>query len=176
MSQEERDLEAGLQEFMAVFRYEDKKIRPELLKLFITGFKRSYNEVKGEILSHIHIRAGVIDVIRRNTSRSIDLANHLKTDSARERANNLGIILGTFLSTIENGIPYPYFGQVVSGSEGFIDILQRTGTLATALKDRDIPIKPKFIGNRIKVIARKTAGQMSNSQQELISRIAAQFM
>lgn len=181
MSKEDRDLGAGYEEFMAVFRVADKSLKRELDSLFINSFTHSYYPLKKEILKDLkdyprgtfiwtHSRSSLLRIVR-------DIQG-LKGMTVKDRADALGRILGAFLSVVEWGIAAYEFGMRLEedDKDAYVGILELTGEIARGLKEINISVKPKFIGNRVKRIAREKAGQLSNRQQEIISRIAAQFM
>ena len=198
------DAATALQAFLATFRIEDKKLKTELIELFILGFRHSFNEVRKKILEIMPLLIKDALATARNlygntyhaeTSKEY-IFNQVCLDQVfkimyegripfkkfsaeglggKDKARKLGEILGAFLAYIEYFVSStdPNIQRYVRWSTYIADGLTK---VIESMHELGITIKPKFIANRIRQIARRKAGELTQEQQYLLSYIASRFV
>ena len=160
MSDEET---TGAEFFMQIFKEEDEKEKGRIARIFMKRFVRSYKIRKHDILMGRNIR-GEFGLTRFVT----DFEPIPHSISTEENAEILGRRLGRELAVIE-AIANP------NAAIGGLKARAYFQATAVSLKEANKKIKLKFLQNRIRAIAKKRAGTLSNDKQQLLSDIASYF-
>ena len=156
------DKAAAEEVFLDIFKTADSKAKGKLIKPFLRGFRYGYRKFK-----------------RVNTLKSweatLRVIGTAKTSTTQEdNAYYLGVALGSFLIGIERYIEDR--GSFADRyTEESIILFQLAAQIATQLKALNKSVKPKFIKNRILVIARKNAGSLTTERQKFLARVASLF-
>lgn len=183
---ENMDRDAALAAFLATFKTEDKKIRDKLLIDFLKGFMRSHKESREAVLTLAekgdphqgHILKQIYSAIIQKKfmlglGSSYDYLS-FASSSQTERATKQGEMLGAFLAFIEYGVSSTD-QKIQSDINLYQDFIPEIRKLPLILKESGISIKRGFIANRVKQIARKKAGKLTDRQQKVLSEIASMF-
>ena len=152
------DKAAAEKEFLEIFKDADKKVKGELFKHFLKGFRRGYkSEGNTQKCWELSFKA----LIERKFSAAQE-----------DNATYSGVALGSFLIGMEWYVRDR--GTLVDRYTK--DLLVLATKIASELKGSNKSVKPKFIKNRILVIARKNAGKISIEKQRFVAQVASLFM
>ena len=152
------DKAAAEKEFLEMFKNADSKVKGKLIKHFLRGFRRGY-KLEGNV--------------QKCWEQTLVCINEAENGPNQEyNAGYFGRALGSFLIGVErytqdNGIFVDRYTN---------DLLTIAANIASTLKKSNKSVKPKFIKNRILVIARKNAGSLSAERQKFLAQVAALFI
>ena len=171
MSLQNQDVRTAEQVFSQVFVEEDKKVKKELVNEFLQGFLMEYPRYRKRFQSGAGTEV-TLDALEQSKVQ-LTGGRSLKSASELYLAKNLGRSLGIFLAAVEYGITSPMFN--VNG-DAPLRATMIASQIAIKLKMLGKKVDPVFIEMRIEAIAKKNRAHLSESQQRLLTSMAAAFL
>ena len=184
-----KDEKAGIEENMGIFKDADKK----LIYIFNVAYKKRYKEIKAELArtkekyenEDNHYKISVLqqqfyDKYKKYLDLAVVYFGIRERLSPNEKtpqkdADQIGNLLGLVLALIDHGITSSIFKDYCDKYGTKLNLLDNFKEIQLGLKEINKNVKHDFIVSRIKKIAKKNAGRLSNNQKEFLARIAYIF-
>ncbi len=180
-----KDEKAGLEEYMQIFKDADKK----LIYIFNAAYKKRYKEIEADLARTKEKYENENDDYKKTIlqqlfydkyKKYLDLAVlyfelREKGISPQEDAEQMGNLLGLVLALIDHGVTSSIFRDYCDKHSPRLSMVDNFAYIQGGLKKINKNVKHDFIISRIKKIAKKNAGRLSNNQKEFLARIAYVF-
>lgn len=166
MSQEGKDEKAALEEFMEVFKSEDKKLEKEQRKEFIKGFRTGYKHIL-KVSETLEVGSARLKAAMELIIKQIYSSMKMSTLA---KAEILGRALGQYFSLIELMIKFQklnWYPKIV---------LDKNKGIVHALHEAGIKPRKEQIRKRLQKIARKHRGDLDVGETRTLAAMANQFV